>query len=131
MLIVIFSIMLLIIGIILPFVYKRINHFYTELDFISFAFRSAGMIVLIISLTMCGVTYVNADIDYQNKLEEKELLEYRINQQNDIVGNELLYSQIVEFNNDLRYTKKWAKNPWTNWFFNQKIADNIDYINFK
>jgi hypothetical protein len=56
------------------------------------------------------------------------MLEYRIEHiEENITGNEMLYNDIVEFNNELRSTKKWANNPWTNWFYNQDIA-TIDYI---
>lgn len=73
-------------------------------------------------------TQVNKDVNYQNTLYEKEMLEYRIdNMEDNIVGNEMLYNDIVEFNNGLRNVKKWANNPWTNWFYNQDIA-TIDYI---
>ena len=44
-----------------------------------------------------------------------------------IVGNEMLYNDVVEFNNELRRIKKWANSPWVSWFYNQKIA-SIDYI---
>lgn len=77
-----------------------------------------------------GIIDVNAnkEVNYQNKLYEKEMLEYRIdNMEDSIVGNEMLYNDIVEFNNELRSVKKWANNPWTNWFYNQDIAE-IDYI---
>ena len=71
---------------------------------------------------------INEDIDYQSALYEKEVIEYRIDNMSDnVVGNEMLYNDVVEFNNELRRTKKWANNPWVNWFYNQKIAF-IDYI---
>lgn len=70
----------------------------------------------------------NENIYYQNVLYEKEMLEYRIEHiEENITGNELLYNDIVEFNNELRSVKKWANSPWTNWFYNQDIA-TIDYI---
>lgn len=86
---------------------------------------------LIASLFVGGFiidTNCNKDIKYQNTLYEREMLEYRIdNMNNDIVGNEMLYNDIVEFNNELRSVKKWANNPWTNWFNNTDVA-TIDYI---
>ena len=86
------------------------------------AFASIFVVVGIISVQ------VNKDINYQNTLYKKEVLEYRIdNMKDNIVGNEMLYNDIVEFNNELRSVKEWANNPWTNWFYNQDIAD-IDYI---
>ena len=71
---------------------------------------------------------INEDIDYQSALYEKEVIEYRIDNMSDnVVGNEMLYNDVVEFNNELRRTKKLANNPWVSWFYNQKIA-LIDYI---
>lgn len=71
---------------------------------------------------------INRDIKYQNKMYEREMLEYRIEHiEENITGNEMLYNDIVKFNNELRSTKKWANSLWTNWFYNQDIAE-IDYI---
>ena len=73
-------------------------------------------------------TVINADLDYENTIYERDVLEYRLEQLDEnMTGNELLYNDIVEFNNNLRYTKEWADSPWTSWFFNQKIVD-IEYI---
>lgn len=70
----------------------------------------------------------NGDIYYQNKLHEREILEYRIERiEENITGNEMLYNDIIEFNNELRSVKKWSNSYWTNWFYNQDIA-TIDYI---
>lgn len=87
-----------------------------------------GITALIVSLAIIGKVQINRDIDYQNKLYERTTLEYRIeNEDAHTTGNELLYRDIVEFNNDLRTTKKWANNPWVSWFWNGDIA-TIDYI---
>lgn len=68
------------------------------------------------------------ETDYQDALFEKQVIEYRLeNKDDNIVGNEMLYNDIVAFNNMLRGQKKWATNPWTNVFNNDLIA-SIDYI---
>ena len=66
--------------------------------------------------------------NYQNALYEKQVLEYRLehNSENE-VGNELLYSDIVKFNESIRNDKKYANNFWVGLFYNDKIAE-IDYI---
>lgn len=88
-------------------------------------FAALFVSVGIIDTQVCG------DINYQNKLYEKEMLEYRIEHiEENITGNEMLYNDIIEFNNELRSTKKWANSPWTNWFYNKDIA-SIDYIEFE
>lgn len=89
-----------------------------------------GTIFSIFFVCMAISVKVNCDVDYENKLAEKQMIEYRIEQGEEIAGNELLYTQIVEFNNSLRKTKKWSSNPWTSWFHNAKIAE-LDYIEIK
>lgn len=92
------------------------------------AVLAAVLIILALIFGAIAIsTQVNETLYYQNALNEKAMLEYRLEQNDDIAGNEMLYSQIVEFNNALRSNKKWANNLWTNWFNNQKIA-TIDYI---
>lgn len=86
-----------------------------------------GTLFSIFFVGMAISVKVNCDVDYENKLAEKQMIEYRIEQGEEIPGNELLYTQIVEFNNSLRTTKKWSANPWTSWFYNSKIAE-LDYI---
>lgn len=88
--------------------------------------------LMAIGIIVCGYgiidTQISKDVAYQNAVYEREMLEYRIdNIEEDIVGNELLYNDIVEFNNNLRSVKKWANNPLTNWFYVKDIA-TIDYI---
>lgn len=88
--------------------------------------------VAVIGVIVCGIAaflnVVTKENNYQNKLYEKEVIEYRVEHiTEDIVGNELLFNDIVEFNNYLRSQKKWANNPWTNIFWNEDVA-SIDYI---
>ena len=85
-------------------------------------------VALIVSMAAIAEAQTTRDVDYQNMLHKREMLEYRIeHMEENITGNEMLYNDIVEFNNELRSTKKWANNPWTSWFNNQDVA-SIDYI---
>lgn len=87
---------------------------------------TAGLIIAIVGIICCNTT---SQLNYQKALQEYNMLNYRIEHISDnIVGNETLYSDIVEFNNDLRSVKYWAENPWTSWFNNQRIAKEINYI---
>lgn len=78
-----------------------------------------------------GITAIiiqsTAEAEYQKKLYEEEVLEYRLEESNNLSGNELLYKDIIEFNNDLREEKIYSHSPWINWYRNEKIAE-IDYI---
>lgn len=99
-----------------------------KIEFIGFVLILIGILLLTIFGTLAVCNAVSYDLDYQNFLHEKEMLEYRIeHMEENITGNEMLYNDIVEFNNELRKEKKWANNPWTSWFNNKDIA-SLDYI---
>lgn len=119
---------LLIVGIVCLIVGDKIPKFYDlVLGFgliltILFSITSFCVVIGIIDVQ------INEDICYQNKLYEREMLEYRIDsKEDDIIGNEMLYNDIVEFNNSLRSVKKYANNPFTSWFYPEDVA-MIDYI---
>lgn len=83
--------------------------------------------VIIASGFAIGVS-VSKEKDYQNTLYEKQVLEYRLDHiEDDLVGNEVLYQEIVDFNNKLRECKFYCDSPWIGLFYNDKIA-TIDYI---
>lgn len=85
---------------------------------------------VICNLFMLAVT-VTKNVEYEKALYEREVLEYRLEHIDEFVnGNEFLYSEITEFNNELRTVKRYAVSPWTNCFFNEKVA-SIDYIDLE
>lgn len=91
--------------------------------------------LLAVLLVMGGTILGNqlpryANNEYENWIEEKTSLEYRLSiKEENQIGNELLYNDIVAFNNKLRDYKYNKKSLWTNWWYVQKIAD-IDYIEY-
>ena len=98
------------------------------LENIGFGFILIGIIFMVAFGMVIGINAIFYELDYQNFLHENEMLEYRIeHMEENITGNEMLYNDIVEFNNKLRKEKKWANNQWTNWFNNKDIA-SLDYI---
>ena len=132
MIITLIGLTLLVIGIISAIVYDKV-HFKSwkvrdRIEWIKFPTLFIGSLITTASIMIILINATIYDVEYQNKLHTKEMLEYRIeHMEENITGNEMLYNDIVEFNNTLRAEKKWALNPWTNWFNNQDIA-SIDYI---
>ena len=101
------------------------------LDNIFIALIIVGAIANITSGVGLIVNGTTKTADYENMAYEKTVLEYRLQQVDNgesVIGNELVYNDIVKFNNNLRSIKRWANNPWTSWYNNDKIANNIDYI---
>lgn len=87
-----------------------------------------GTIGLIFCLCFILGNQINKNLTYEERIYEKYILEYRLEHKNeDIVGNEMLYNDIVKFNNSLRFSKKYKDSLWLNWFINEQVA-NIDYI---
>ena len=89
---------------------------------------------LIFTLVCGGVALsvqVNEQIDYEATVGEREILVYRIEHRDESTPIELsggLYTDIINFNNSIRKTKARGNNPWVSWFYNQKIANNVDFI---
>ena len=132
MIITLIGLALLVIGIISAIVYAKVNFkswkVRDRIEWIKFPALFIGLIITTVSITLIIINATIYDVDYQNMLHTKEMLEYRIDHmEENITGNEMLYNDIVEFNNKLRAEKKWALNPWTDWFNNKDIA-SIDYI---
>lgn len=101
---------------------------YVDLNIFATIGSIISCVALIVSVACVIGNYITVEINYENTLYAKEVLEYRLDTKSEnLTGNELLYSEIVEFNNDLRKVKKYASSPWTSWFNNPKVAA-MDYI---
>lgn len=98
------------------------------LNIIGFSFAFIGVLVLMVCSVLAIIAAATKDKVYQDMLYQRKVLEYRLShEEENTIGNELLYSDIVEFNNELRSDKTYSDNIWINWFFNDKVA-TIDYI---
>ena len=120
-------------GIVLMIIGNNSKSSYSVQDAIIFSGVACLLLGGILGVITGGIsigTVINADLDYEKTIYERDVLEYRLEHSDEnMTDNELLYNDIVEFNNSLRHTKEWADSPWLSWFFNQKIAD-IEYIEF-
>lgn len=124
------SVVLLIIGFILVGLANR-KHF----DWSDAFYGILGLFMSILSVFGVVITVVLSLVnqipkqkDYETALYERQVIEYRLeNKSENVVGNELLYEDIVEYNNTLRSHKRYHDNFWLNWFYNDKIA-TIEYI---
>lgn len=101
------------------------------IDLIGFFSLFFGAVLSIVCSIMIIDTQLYKNILYQNMLERKTAIEYRLeqieNNDKNVMTNGGVYEDILEYNKEIRSAKKWAKNPWTSWFYIQEIAD-LDYI---
>jgi len=87
----------------------------------------AGCIVVII----CMHVAVNKNIEI-NRIEYESLchrLEI-VNSDYEDVSKSDVIKDISEWNKTVLYKKYWAKNPWTSWFYAQKVVDELKYIDY-
>ncbi len=137
MIITLIALGLLIIGIILIVLNEKTNifgRFYDEIELSGGVFIVFGFIFTVscIIIILCKGIGENNTIN-KNKMEY-EALQRRIeivNSEYEDASRSDLIKDINEWNEEVYNQKYWAKNPWTNWFINQKIADELEYIDFE
>lgn len=79
----------------------------------------------LVTLVQISVVQIPKDVDYKRTQYERTQLIEQYEQ-----GNQYAYDSIIEFDKRLLSIKKWANNPFTNWFYNQRIANDVDFISY-
>ena len=81
------------------------------------------LVFLLLPLVLIAYVKTTEELGYQKMQYERQQLieEYES-------GNQFAYDDIIAFDKDLRDYKFWGKNPFVNWFYNQRIVDDVDYI---
>ena len=67
------------------------------------------------------------NIEYESLCQRLEIVnsEYEDMSKSDVIKD------ISEWNKMVLEKKYWSKNPWTSWFFSQKVVDELKYIDYK
>ncbi len=83
-----------------------------------------GLLVFLL-MPLGVITYVETteELAYEKaQFERQQLIEEYEN------GNQFAYDDIIAFDKDLKDYKFWGSNPLVNWFYNQSIVEDVDYI---
>ena len=99
------------------------DHFLSELS--CAVVGLVACIMLILCGFQCIISKANADLEYQNTLQQYEVIEYQLKDNKSDI--KLLTKDITEYNNKIREYKKWKNNFWLNWFYPADI-DELEYI---
>ena len=94
-------------------------------------------------LTVCGgliafimaicIIYAHVGVDAQieeNRIEYESLCQrYEIvtSEYEDVSKSDVI-KDIAEWNKNVYSEKHWANNPWTNWFYSKRVADDMKMI---
>lgn len=67
------------------------------------------------------------NIEYESLCNRLEI----INSNYEDMSKSDVIKDVSEWNKMVLEKKYWAKNPWTSWFFSQKVVDDLKYIDYK
>lgn len=95
-------------------------------------------VVWFICLICCVIGIICAHVG-ENKNIEMNNIEYEslcnrleiVNSDYEDVSKSDVIKDVSEWNKMVLEKKYWAKNPWTSWFFSQKVVNELKYINYK
>ena len=67
------------------------------------------------------------NVEYESLCNRLEIVnsEYEDMSKSDVIKD------VSEWNKMVLEKKYWSKNPWTSWFFSQKVVDDLKYIYYK
>ena len=89
-----------------------------------------GLIAFIMAMVII-VNHVGVDatieenrIEYESLCQRYEIVtsEYEDVSKSDVIKD------IADWNKDVYSYKHWANNPWTNWFYSKRVADDMKMI---
>lgn len=90
----------------------------------------AGIVMFIeIAIIVDAHCTVNKYI-YEYSLERESIvkqIEY-ISSDYEDVSKTTVIAKVYDWNKEVHNTKYWTENPWTSWFWSQKFADSLEYI---
>ena len=95
-------------------------------------------VVGFICLICCIIGIICAHVG-ENKNIEMNNIEYEslcnrleiVNSDYEDMSKSDVIKHVSEWNKMVLEKKYWAKNPWTSWFFSQKVVDELKYIDYK
>lgn len=89
---------------------------------------------LLCSITFICISHIGVDakieqnnITYESLIDKTKYLHSEYEDASEI----MVIHDIAEWNKEVVAYKYWAKNPWTNWYFSQKVANNLKMIQLR
>ena len=99
----------------------------TLISIISFIFLICCIIGIICAHAVENKNIEINNIEYESLCQRLEIVnsEYEDMSKSDVIKD------VSEWNKMVLEKKYWSKNPWTSWFFSQKVVDELKYIDYK
>lgn len=95
----------------------------------------AIFLISAISTVLCLVLIISYNVGAKDTIYDNKIKYYDIcNKAENVVKNsteeELVKSEIIEWNHEVLKYKSGYNNPWISWFYNKEVLDNMDYIEY-
>ena len=95
-------------------------------------------IAQIMVMIFCVPFIIVAQCNTNKKIYIKQLEYESLIKQCQIISSEYedvskanVIQNVYEWNKEVYDAKYWADNLWTNWFYNQKVVESLEYINLE
>ncbi len=98
---------------------------------VAFILGITGIVTAIVMLGAILFEHVGVDARIEEKRIEYEALceRYEIaTSEYEDVSRSGVIKDVAEWNKEVYTYKHWAHNPWTNWFYSRKLADELEMI---
>lgn len=100
-------------------------------DLIGAIITIPGVVVLVVMICIMIIAHVGVDTTIEkNRIKHDSLCErYEIitSEYEDVSRSDII-KDIAEWNMYVYAYKYWAYNPWTNWFYSKRVADELEMI---
>ncbi len=99
----------------------------TFISMIGFIFLIGCIIGIICAHAVENKNIEMNNIEYESLCQRLEIVnsEYEDMSKSDVIKD------VSEWNKMVLEKKYWSKNPWTSWFFSQKVVNELKYIDYK
>lgn len=102
-----------------------------NIDFVLAMLAIAGTFITFICLTLILGSHVNVDFNIYNAQLKRDTIIKQIEcvdtEYEDTSKIEVI-NRVYEWNQKVYKQKYYSESPWTNWLFNKKYADALEYI---
>lgn len=119
---------LVIVGIVLSVVNDKCNTLLLVLGVTS-------LILGILMGAVIGLVAIANHTAVDNRIYKKQMEYESITRQLQIIDSEYedvskaeIIQKVYDWNTAVYQSKYWAKSPWTNWLYNKKYSDSLEYI---
>ncbi len=97
--------------------YKAINCWIEGFTIISFLF---SIIILSVSLILILIRFSREELDIQEAQDKYSFYTNLLEEDKDVIVQNQLYNDIIEYNDLVRSNKHYSESLWTNWFLSEK-----------